>query len=91
MRSFKEWTLARLDETFGLKQVRALSALENWLNSSAELSDFERQTLVTLQDNLILNVHDWNERELAYNFIGPVLAFVKFTTEHSNFFAERLF
>ncbi len=91
MRTFKEWTLASLDETFGLKQVRTMPALETWLNGSADLSDFERQTLVELQDNLIVNVHDWNERELAYHFIGPVLTFVKFTTEKCNLFAERLF
>ena len=91
MKSFKEWTLASLDETFGLQQIRTMPVLETWLNGSAELSAFEHQTLVELQDNLIVNVHDWNERELAYNFIGPVLAFVRFTTEHCNFFAERLF
>lgn len=89
MRSFKEWTLAALDETFNLKQVRKMAALETWLSGSADLTDFERHTLVELQENLILNAHDWNERELAYNFIGPVMAFVKFTTEHSNFFVER--
>lgn len=91
MRSFKEWTLAALDETFRLQQIRTMPALEEWVNGSADLSDFEHQTLAQLQENLIMNVHDWNERELAYNFIGPVMAFVKFTTNQSNFFAERLF
>ncbi|MDM8526378.1 hypothetical protein QUF80_23620 [Desulfococcaceae bacterium HSG8] len=90
MASFKEWTLARLDKTFGLKEVRSDAVLENWLNGQADISDFERQTLLTLQENLIVNVHDWNETELAYNFIGPVIAFAKFTTEKFNFFAERL-
>ncbi len=89
MPAFKEWTLAQLDRTFGMKQVKTSPVLEDWLNRQADISDFERQALLTLQENLILNVHDWNETELAYNFIGPVMAFVRFTTEKFNFFAER--
>ncbi len=91
MLSFKEWTLAKLDRTFNLKQARTCPVLEEWLNGQAELSDFDCQTLNKLQENLIVNVHDWNETELAYNFIGPVLAFITFTTEKFNFFAERAF
>jgi len=91
MATFREWTLTKLDKTFGLKQVRTDSVLENWLNGQADISDFERQTLLTLQENLIINVHDWNETELAYLFIGPVITFVRFTTEKFNFFAERPF
>ncbi len=90
MRTFTEWTLASLDKTFGLKQKRTMSTLETWLSDQAVLSEIERQILMDLQSNLIINVHDWNERELAYNFIGPVMAFIKFTTERCNFFAERL-
>ena len=36
-------------------------------------------------------MHDWNETELAYNFIGPVMAFANFSTKQFNFFAERAF
>ena len=41
-------------------------------------------------EKLLLNAHDWNETELAYNFIGPVMALVNYTSEAFNFFAERL-
>ena len=91
MLNFRECTLAKLDKTFTVHQVKTLPALADWLNGESELSDFEYQTLVTLREKLILNVYDWNETELAYNFIGPVLAFVNFTTEKFNFFAERMF
>lgn len=91
MRTFKEWTLASLDGTFALEQVRIASELETWLQGKAELSDFERQALLTFQDRLRLNVHDWNERELAYNFIGPVMALIDYTGKNCNFFAERMF
>ncbi len=89
MRSFKEWTLATLDDTFALEQIAILPALEQWLDGDADLSDFERQALITFQGQLRLNVHDWNERELGYNFIGPVIALVKYTSKTFNFFAKR--
>lgn len=91
MRNFKEWSLAALDKTFKLEQVSSCPALEQWLSKDAEISDFERQALVTFQEQLHLNVHDWNERELAYNFIGPVMALVRYTSKQFNFFAERPF
>ncbi len=91
MRSFKEWTLAKLEKTFHIKQVRTDPILDDWLNGQADISDFERQVLLKFQEKLTLNVHDWNEVELGYNFIGPVLALVDYTTEKCNFFAERSF
>lgn len=91
MKSFKDWTLASLDKTFFLRQIRTMPALSAWLEGPAELSDFERQTLKELQENLSLNVHDWNERELAYHFIGPLFTFIRFTTDTFNLFAERQF
>ncbi|MCP4352343.1 MAG: hypothetical protein GY795_43345, partial [Desulfobacterales bacterium] len=91
MFSFKECTLAKLDKTFGMKQVRTSSVLEDWLSGQADISDFERQALLRLRERLILNGYDWNETELAYNFIGPVIAFADYMTEQFNFFADRHF
>lgn len=89
MLSFKECTLAQLEKTFGLEQEKTLSALETWVNGETVIADFERQVLLTLREHLLLNVHDWNETELAYNFIGPLMAFVNYSTKKFNFFAER--
>lgn len=89
MRTFKEWTLAELDKTFGLHQVRTSTLLDSWITGLADMSDFERQALERFKQKLCVNVYDWNEIELAYNFIGPVLALVDYTSEQCNFFAER--
>ncbi len=91
MSNFKDWTLAKLDKTFHLEQVLTCSILEQWLNSEVILSDFEREALLTFREQLLLNVHDWNETELAYNFIGPMMALTKYTSKKFNFFAERPF
>ena len=91
MLSFKDCTLAQLEHTFGLEQVPSLPCLDAWVAGEASLADFERQVVLTLQEHLQLNVHDWNETELAYNFIGPMMTFVNYRTKQFNFFAERLF
>lgn len=91
MLSFRECTLAKLEKSFGLKEVMEHQVLQDWLTRAADISDFERQNLFNLRRKLKLNVHDWNETELGYNFIGPILALVDYTTEKFNFFAERPF
>lgn len=91
MFSFREWTLAKLDKIFHLEQSRNNAVLDQWLTGQADIFDFERQALMTFREQLSLNVHDWNETELAYNFIGPVIALVKYTTKQFNFFVERTF
>lgn len=90
MLNFRECTLAQLDNTFGVQQVIEHPALQQWLTSHATPSDFERQSLLYLQDKLKVHVHDWNEIELAYSFIGPVMALVDYTSAQFNFFAERM-
>lgn len=88
---FKECSLAMLDKTFGLHEVTESRILQDWSEMSADISDFERRCLLNLRRKLRLNVRDWNETELGYNFIGPVMVLVDYTTEKFNFFAERSF
>lgn len=89
MLNFRECTLLKLEKTFGIEQVKTSPALEDWLNGQTELSAFERQALLTFREKLLVGFYDWNEAELAYNFIGPVLALVDYTTKKCNFFVER--
>ena len=90
MLNFRDCTLAQLENMFEVKQVRTLDHLEGWLNGHADISETERVVLLMFREKLLLNAHDWNETELAYNFIGPVMALVNYTSEAFNFFAERL-
>ncbi len=89
MRSFKEWTLAELDRTFSLIVADNSPVLNNWLSGQAEFSAFEQEALHSSRSLLSAHVYDWNETELAYNFIGPVMALARFSTKQFNFFAER--
>ena len=91
MLSFKDCTLAGLEKTFHLKQVRDQDDLAYWLHNADEITEFERQTLLNLREKLILSGYDWNEMELELKFIGPLLTLVDYTSEQFNLFAERDF
>ena len=91
MLSFKDCTLAKLEKSFGLEQVSHSPDLQAWLAGAAEISEFERRMLSSLQENLMLNGYDWNEMELELKFVGPLLALVNYTTKNFNLFAERDF
>lgn len=82
-------TLKYLDKTFGLRQTRQLTALDEWLARPADLSELERQVLLRFQGVLEFNVHDWNEHELDSHFIGPVFTLVDFSTPDFNHFSQR--
>ncbi|MCI5226207.1 MAG: hypothetical protein D3918_05970 [Candidatus Electrothrix sp. AX2] len=88
-RSFREWTLAELDRAFKLTVLDTSPVLEDWTNGQAEISPFEQQALRSFQTLLKTHGYDWNETELAYNFIGPLMTLVRFSTKEFNFFAER--
>ncbi|MEM7131247.1 MAG: hypothetical protein AAF702_33330 [Chloroflexota bacterium] len=89
--SFKECTLKYLDKTFGLEQVKTLSALEQWLTMPADISEIERHHLIHMRNVLEFNVHDWNEHELDSRFIGPLFTLVDYSSNKFNHFAQREF
>ncbi|XCN73217.1 MAG: hypothetical protein Q3M24_00180 [Candidatus Electrothrix aestuarii] len=89
MRSFREWSLADLDRTFALTVLDTSPVLEDWLNGQEQISSFEQEALRSFQTLLKAHVYDWNETELAYNFIGPLMTLVRFSSKEFNFFAER--
>ncbi|MEM7535485.1 MAG: hypothetical protein AAF639_25135 [Chloroflexota bacterium] len=94
--NFKECTLQKLEKTFGLEQVEQMLALTEWLSTQPDdvdgnISDYDRQKLLHLQKRLIAHVHDWNEDELAFGFIAPLLSFVDYSDKKFNFFTQRSF
>ncbi|MEM7538123.1 MAG: hypothetical protein AAF639_38500 [Chloroflexota bacterium] len=87
--TFKQCTLTMLEKRFGLEEVDELQPLTDWLNREAEILDHERQQLLDYQQQLADNFRHWNETELAYGFIGPLMSLVKFSGKNQNFFAVR--
>lgn len=91
MVNFKDCTLHKLEKMFRVEQVHGLAALEDWLTGRAEIAAAERHIVGFFQTHLTASGYDWNETELAYNFIGPLMGLADFVTKRFNFFAERPF
>lgn len=86
---FRLCNLSFLDETFALKEVQTMQVLDDWLERSVEITDFERSQLLYFRSLLDFNVHDWNEHELDSQFIGPMFALVNFSSYNFNHYAQR--
>ncbi len=91
--TFKEWTLTKLDNAFGIKQILDTDCLfmQNWqaLSQLMEITDLERQVLIRLQKPLQWGGKGWNEYELENKFISPVFMTAEFDDRIIGYFLER--
>ena len=87
--NFKDWTLEKIDESFGLKQVFNTTLLDDLLNYDREFSEFEKQYIKNLQAHFVLGGDDWNEVELENKFISPLIMFSSKPSELFSYFLER--
>jgi len=87
--TFKQCTLALLDKLFDLQEVTNTPLLKTWLENEIEISDTEQRQVEFLQGKLTENFRIWNEIELAYGFIAPLLTLVDFSEKNLKFFAGR--
>ncbi|MCU0445898.1 MAG: hypothetical protein MUE85_13385 [Microscillaceae bacterium] len=87
--NFREWTLDKIEEGFGIKQVRKLEALDELLSYSYEINAFESQYLTELRELYSLGGDDWNEVELENKLISPLIILSKIDNEQFAYFLER--
>lgn len=88
--NFREWTLDKIDDAFGLRQVRRLPILEELLAYKYEADDYERRYLSSLSENyLSLGGDSWNEAELENKMISPVIVFSEIANQKYSYFLER--
>ncbi|MCU0444923.1 MAG: hypothetical protein MUE85_08380 [Microscillaceae bacterium] len=87
--NFREWTLDKIDEILGLRQVKQLAALTHLLAYKYEPNDFEKQYLIQLQELYALGGDDWNEVELENKFISPLIILSRIDNERFSYFLER--
>jgi hypothetical protein len=86
---FKDWDLTSLDKAFGLEQIWESDLLENWQKIPIEISEFEKDHLLMLQESLIRGGKAWNEVELENKFISPLIMTAKIDDRKMGYFLER--
>lgn len=88
--SLNDMTQIKIYRNFGLRQVKSLPSLTEWLSNLPNLNETEITIASHYQQRLLNNINVWNEQELSLNFIGPIFAIVDFTVEYRlNWFAQR--
>ena len=88
--NFKDWTLDKIDDAFGLNQVRRLPILEELLAFEYQADDYETRYLSGLSENyIVLGGDDWNEVELENKIISPIIVFSEISNQKYSYFLER--
>jgi hypothetical protein len=87
--NFREWTLDKIDEAFGLDQVRKLPLLDELLAFPYQLDDYEHRYLNQLRETYFLGGDDWNEAELENKIISPLFVFAQIDNKKFAYFLER--
>ncbi len=89
MKSFNQWKYEEVETTFKLERVKHFAPLKKWLAAKHEPSEANAVFLQMLQNLLIDNVNNWNEEELKFHFLGPLMLTINFITDQYQSFLER--
>ncbi len=92
-RTFRQWDVDDLAETFGIMPVQKHPILLAWLQEAEKmqlnLSEEAQMLVLDLAGRLALNAETWNEEELKVQFIGPLMFWAKYTDSRYKAFLER--
>ncbi|MEM7539652.1 MAG: hypothetical protein AAF639_46280 [Chloroflexota bacterium] len=90
MKSFSGWTIAEVEKEFQVKMVAQFDLLDEWLDAGdIDGNDIPVETLQRMEQKLIKSVYSWNEEELKFKVIAPLLNSIDFDEEHYQAFLER--
>lgn len=87
--NFESWETQDLEITFGLKRVKNMPLLEDWLKSTTEFDDYTKNNIEELRERIFDFVDFWNEDELKMQAISRILDIVKYTNEEYTVFSQR--
>lgn len=78
-----------MEQTFGIKRLQSHPLLSQWLAGSNNMEADTRKRIHYLSSLLLQNADSWNEDELKYCFISPLVAEAQFTTPQYNLLSKE--
>ena len=91
--NFRDWTLDKIDDTFGTTFVNSLPILDKWLAYEYEINEVESDFLKKIRDSYFyLGGENWNEVELESKVISPLIVYADvpdIEQRRFNYFMER--
>jgi hypothetical protein len=89
-RDFKDWEYEQINDEFGyIRHYEKFEPLETWLKAENPITDQEFEQLKDLSKELLFNAEDWNEDELKFLFLSPLIKLVDFRSNHYKVFTQR--
>lgn len=93
MRSFDSWNYEEVEDAFGLISDDNLPSLASWLEGGTDVTfkanEVQHIMLEQYKKQLLQQAKNWNEDELKFFFIGPLLTLIDFNTEHFKPYTQR--
>lgn len=85
-KTFDSWDTDDIERTFRLRRVLDFPTLQSWIDIPllTTLDATTRQNLETLRQKIFLYGSGWNEDELKFHFIAPLVSIVDFSIEAKN-------
>ena len=93
MRSFETWEFEQVNDAFGMVQIWEHPLLDRWLQAEHEISPTKLEMLEDLRVEALHQVTTWNEDELKFLVISPLMNLAKFggvNKEYKVFTQRRL-
>ena len=91
-RQFKDWEFSQIHKEFGYKRhYEGFALLETWLKADDPINEAEKIALMALAKKLFYNAESWNEDELKFLFISPLVQLVNFSYLEYKIFTQRKF
>jgi hypothetical protein len=88
VKDFSSWDTDDLERAFGLRRVLDFPLLQEWMHvPAAKLDDSTMAQLELRREQLDLYADSWNEDELKFHFIAPLVTLVNFSIEEHNIHA----
>jgi hypothetical protein len=78
MRSFETWEFEQVNDAFGMTQIWEHPLLDRWLKAEFEINPHKLEMLEDLRIEALRQVTTWNEDELKFLVISPLMNLVKF-------------
>lgn len=88
-KSFREWRRYDVEMALAVARLPHAAAFEDWLRAPGEVPDGAAIVLENLRLKLEDYHNDWNEMEIIFHFIAPLINTLNFGNKYYTCFAER--
>jgi hypothetical protein len=86
---FQDWTYEDIEEIFNIRPIKKDALAQEWLSAQSDFSENQLTELTELAELLLDSVNGWNEDELKFFFISPLVRMAKYENERYKAFTQR--